>query len=173
MSLRIILRLGIFSLCVVGSWFLGGQTALAHEGGPRLNLIPPQIMPGATLEVEGVNLGTDLPVTVVLNRAGQRWVLGEAICDGHGDFTGFFEVPAELDAGLYTVTVLDFSVVDQEVTMASQELWVGPVAWYNQIDSNYVMAAWAVVCGLVLLFFVFRGRQNRRSRSRTAPPPTT
>ena len=142
---------------------------LAHEGGPRLSLIPPQIMPGATLEVEGVNLGTDLPVTVVLNRDGQRWVLGEATCDGHGDFTGFFVLPAELTTGLYTVSVLDFSIVGQEVTRATQEVWVGPVAWFNRIDSSYLMAAWAGLCGLVLLFFAFRSRRSKRLRSRASP----
>jgi hypothetical protein len=149
----------------MGVWLMGGRPVLAHEGGPRLNLIPPQIMQGATLEVEGVNLGTDLPVTVVLNKDGQRWVLGEATCDGHGDFTGFFELPAELTSGLYTVSVLDYSVVGQEVTMASQDIWVGPVAWFNRIDPNYLMAAWAGVCGLLLLFFGLRSRRNRRSRS--------
>lgn len=155
----------------LGFWLIGGGPVLAHEGGPRLNLIPPQIMPGATLEVEGVNLGTDLPVTVALNKEGRRWVLGEATCDGHGDFTGFFEVPVGLASGLYTVTVLDFSVVGQEVTMATQEVWVGPVPWYNQIDWNYVMAALAGLCGVLLLIFVFRSGRNRRSPSRASNPP--
>lgn len=165
MSLHNILRIGVFSVWALGYWLIGRGPVLAHEGGPRLNLIPPQIMPGATLEVEGVNLGTDLPVTVVLNKEGRRWVLGEATCDGHGDFTGFFEVPAGLASGLYTVTVLDFTVVGQEVTMASQDIWVGPVAWFNRIDPNYLMMAWAGVGGLLLLFFGLRNGRNRRSRS--------
>lgn len=153
----------------IGFWLLSGSPVLAHEGGPRLNLIPPQSMPGATLEVEGVNLGTDLPVTVVLNREGQRWVLGEATCDGHGDFTGFFELPAELTTGRYTVAVLDFSVIGQEVTMASQDIWVGPISWFNRIDPNVPMAIGIGLCGLLLLFLSLRGVRNKRSRVSSPP----
>src|SRR5688572_17640607 len=79
----------------------------AHGGPPRLELAAKQASAGAPLELWGINLGADLPVTVSLIGGGVEYPLGTVICDGHGDFLQTFRLPSELAPGTYTVRAIN------------------------------------------------------------------
>ncbi len=96
--------------------------SLAHEGGPGVTIPTPQAEAGGTLEISGFNLGTDLVVELVLVAGGESIVIGEALCDGHGDFNATLALPADLPAGIHTLQVLDPSIPGQPAVMAAADL---------------------------------------------------
>jgi hypothetical protein len=77
--------------------------ALAHDGSARIELNSQQSSSGAELEVRGVNIAPEQPVTLTLIGAGDEYSLGTAIGDEHGDFVIGVRLPAEALAGAYTV----------------------------------------------------------------------
>jgi hypothetical protein len=95
-----------FRICCFFTLLLALQmpgVALAHEGPPRIELNYPQISSGAELEVRGVNIAAELPVTLTLVGADKDYALGTAVGDVHGDFVVGVQLPAEAQAGAYTV----------------------------------------------------------------------
>jgi len=77
--------------------------ALAHDGAARIELNRQQTSSGAELEIRGVNIAPELPITLALIGAGDEYPLGTAIGDAHGDFVIGVRLPAEALAGAYTV----------------------------------------------------------------------
>src|SRR5262245_1866386 len=77
--------------------------AQAHDGPARLDLNAARLNPGAPLEVRGINIAPELPITVALVGGGGEYPLGQVLGDEHGDFTLAVEVPREVTAGDYTV----------------------------------------------------------------------
>ena len=77
--------------------------ALAHDGPARIELNRQQASSGAELEIRGVNIAPEQPITLALVRAGDEYPLGTAIGDVHGDFVIGVRLPAEALAGAYTV----------------------------------------------------------------------
>jgi hypothetical protein len=75
----------------------------AHDGDPRLELSFNRLNPGAPLEVRGVNLAAESPITIKLVSLESEFWLGEAVGDAHGDFIQTFTLPSDLAAGHYTV----------------------------------------------------------------------
>ena len=78
-------------------------TAQAHEGSARIELNTQQTSSGAEVEIRGVNIAAELPITLALLGAGYEYPLGTAVGDEHGDFVVGVRVPAEAPAGAYTV----------------------------------------------------------------------
>lgn len=136
-------------LLVVASLF--STSALAHEGGPQLILQNNQLVPGEAVEVSGANLGTDLVVRIELAGNGTVIPLGEAVCDGHGDFTQTFVLPADLASGVYTLQVVDPSVSGAEVVLASTQVSIR-AGWSQLLESNARVAV-----GLLALVAVVLG----------------
>jgi hypothetical protein len=79
------------------------NVALAHDGPSRLELNRPQTSSGAELEIRGVNIAPEQPITLALVGADNEYPLGTAIGDVHGDFVIGVRLPAEALAGAYTV----------------------------------------------------------------------
>jgi hypothetical protein len=77
--------------------------ALAHDGSARLELNRQQTSSGAELEIRGINIAPELPITLALIGAADEYPLGTAIGDAHGDFVIAVRLPAEALAGAYTV----------------------------------------------------------------------
>ena len=77
--------------------------ALAHDGPARIELNRQQTSSGAELEIRGVNIAPDQPITLALVGADNEYPLGTAIGDEHGDFVIGVRLPAEALAGAYTV----------------------------------------------------------------------
>jgi hypothetical protein len=77
--------------------------ALAHDGPARLELNRQQTSSGTELEIRGVNIAPEQPITLALVGAGDEYPLGTAIGDVHGDFVIGVRLPAEVPAGAYTV----------------------------------------------------------------------
>jgi hypothetical protein len=77
--------------------------ALAHDGPARIELNRQQTSSGAELEIRGVNIASEQPITLALVGAGDEYPLGTAIGDVHGDFVIGVRLPAEALAGAYTV----------------------------------------------------------------------
>jgi hypothetical protein len=77
--------------------------ALAHDGPARIELNRQQTSSGAELEIRGVNIAPEQPITLALVGAGDEYPLGTAIGDVHGDFVIGVRLPAEALAGAYTV----------------------------------------------------------------------
>jgi len=77
--------------------------ALAHDGSARIELNRQQTSSGAELEIRGVNIAPEQPITLALVGAGDEYPLGTAIGDAHGDFVIGVRLPAEALAGAYTV----------------------------------------------------------------------
>ncbi len=126
-------RPGLIIISVLLCLFFA-RTVLAHDGGPRILLNLYQIAPGQTLQVQGINLGTDLVVKVTLVGEETAVSLGEALCDGHGDFVQQYTLPADLPLGIYTVQAIDTSVVGRETVMAEAALGItnNPLPTSNQ-----------------------------------------
>src|SRR5262245_3604638 len=78
-------------------------TASAHDGGARLELNTDRISPGAPLELRGINIAPEQPITLALLGGGAEHALGQVLGDVHGDFTLAIAVPPEAPAGDYTV----------------------------------------------------------------------
>ena len=77
--------------------------ALAHDGPARIELNSQQSSSGAELEIRGVNIAPEQPITLALVGADNEYPLGTAIGDVHGDFVIGVRLPAEALAGAYTV----------------------------------------------------------------------
>jgi len=77
--------------------------ALAHDGPARIELNTQQTSSGAELEVRGVNIAAEQPITLSLIGNGAQFSLGTAVGDVHGDFVVGVRLPAEALAGAYTV----------------------------------------------------------------------
>jgi len=77
--------------------------ALAHDGPARLELNRQQTSSGAELEIRGVNIAPEQPITLALVGSGDEYPLGTAIGDVHGDFVIGVRLPAEAMPGAYTV----------------------------------------------------------------------
>ncbi|MBI3243278.1 MAG: hypothetical protein HYZ49_13390 [Chloroflexi bacterium] len=77
--------------------------ARAHDGDPRVEISSDRLQPGLVLEVRGVNIAADEPITVSLVGAAGEFPLGVATGDGHGDFTQPFTVPVDMPEGTYKV----------------------------------------------------------------------
>jgi hypothetical protein len=88
---------------VVCFWVICAPISLAHGGPPRIELGVERIAPGAALEIRGINIAPELPISVALVGAGAEFGLGTVTGDAHGDFTQAFTVPEEAIAGGYTV----------------------------------------------------------------------
>src|SRR5438105_2864621 len=65
----------------------------AHPGPPRVELVADQLNPGATLEVQGINIAPEQQVTLALVQSNLEIPLGLAVGDQHGDFTAVFVLP--------------------------------------------------------------------------------
>jgi hypothetical protein len=99
--------------------------AHAHDGDPRLELAAERMRPGAVLEVRGINIAPELPVTLTLVGSGGEFALGTALGDEHGDFIFAVSLPAEAIAGAYTVRAFGANRV---MASAALELVGAPVA---------------------------------------------
>src|SRR5215212_4336296 len=77
--------------------------ALAHDGSARIELNRQQTSSGAELEIRGVNIAPEQPITLSLIGSGATFALGTAVGDIHGDFVLGVRLPAEALAGAYTV----------------------------------------------------------------------
>ena len=100
------MRYRIFVLSVVSLLMLALQipgAALAHDGPARIELNRQQTSSGAELEIRGVNIAPEQPITLALVGAGDEYQLGTAIGDVHGDFVIGVRLPAEALVGAYTV----------------------------------------------------------------------
>lgn len=152
-----ILILVTLLLVVAGGFPVSVQ---AHEGGPRLLLDTRKVVAGQPFEVRGANLGTDLAVRVELAVGSDVVVLGEAVCDGHGDFAQTFVLPTDLQTGRYTVQAIDSSQPDVEVVLASAQLSVsGPGLWGSTL--TLLSAFTVLVLGLAFAaMLMLRKRQS-------------
>src|SRR6266508_471686 len=98
---QIVARIGCFLVVLLALQIPGA--ALAHEGAARIELNTQQTSSGAELEIRGVNIAHEQPITLALVGAGDEYPLGTAIGDVHGDFVIGVRLPAEALAGAYTV----------------------------------------------------------------------
>ena len=76
--------------------------------------------------VNGTNLGTDLTIQVNLVNSDAAVFLGEALCNGHGDFSQTYTLPPNLTPGVYTIQAIDTSVMGVTHIMASVSLQIVP-----------------------------------------------
>ena len=79
------------------------SAALAHDGKARVDLSAERISAGADLEVRGINIAAEMPISLTLIGAGAEFSLGTVVGDAHGDFVLAVAVPREAAAGTYTV----------------------------------------------------------------------
>lgn len=79
------------------------DVTLAHEGPARIELNTQQTSSGAELEIRGVNIAPEQPITLSLIGSDAEFSLGTAVGDIHGDFVVGVRLPAEALAGAYTV----------------------------------------------------------------------
>ena len=98
---QMIARIGCFFILLLALQIPGA--ALAHEGPPRIELNTQQTSSGAELEIRGVNIAPEQPITLSLIGNGAEFALGAAVGDVHGDFVVGVRLPAEALAGAYTV----------------------------------------------------------------------
>jgi len=97
----IIARIGCFFVLLLALQIPG--VTLAHEGPARIELNTQQTSSGAELEIRGVNIAPEQPITLSLIGSGAEFALGTAVGDIHGDFVVGVRLPAEALAGAYTV----------------------------------------------------------------------
>ena len=121
--IRLTLELWVLSILI-----LLPTAVLAHDGSTRIVLNQYEIAQGHNLEVSGINLGTDLVVQIQLIGGNTAVLLGEALCDGHGDFIQQFSIPAELPDGIYTIQAIDTSIAGPPVVMAETPFKVSATA---------------------------------------------
>jgi hypothetical protein len=84
-------------------WFAVIPVAWAHDGTARVELSAERISAGADLEVRGINIAPEMPISLALIGAGAEFSLGSVVGDAHGDFILAVAVPREAAAGAYTV----------------------------------------------------------------------
>ena len=109
--------------------------ALAHDGKARVDLSAERISAGADLEVRGINIAPEMPISLTLIGAGAEFSLGTVVGDAHGDFVLAVAVPREVVAGAYTVrvfgtnhvivaaplTIIGATAVEEEGTQRDQD----------------------------------------------------
>jgi hypothetical protein len=161
---RRILRFTIW-ICLLGVFALVPATAvLAHDGSTRVVLSQYEIAPGQALEVSGINLGTDLPVQVKLVGERTAVLLGSALCDGHGDFIQQFPLSADLAEGVYTIEIVDTSIIGLSVVRAETSFKIDKTAVVQSLNSpqavtftnsqyNWQQPLYVGMAGLALLLF--------------------
>jgi hypothetical protein len=140
----------------------------AHGGPPRLELVAKQATAGASIDVWGINLGADLPITVTLVGAGADFPLGNAICDGQGDFLQTFTLPSDLAPGAYIVraiTPAHFAVADR-LEIKSPDSFAKLKSWIASLQGSLTplvlgMLA-ALFAGLALVLWWRDARVTRR-----------
>jgi hypothetical protein len=98
---RMIARIGCFFILLLALQI--PNAALAHEGPPRIELNTQQTSSGAELEIRGINIAPEQPITLSLVGNGAEFALGTAVGDVHGDFVMGVRLPAEALAGAYRV----------------------------------------------------------------------
>ncbi|MDP9310436.1 MAG: hypothetical protein M3R24_06030 [Chloroflexota bacterium] len=143
----------------------------AHAGGPQLIVDAVRFVPGDRLEVRGANLGTDLIVRVELVADGKVIPLGEAVCDGHGDFAQTFMLPADLASGVYTLQVVDPGTPHAEAVMASTQLNVRTSGLSRMLGGNVMIALGLSTFVAVLLGVGLFLRKRQRTGSRVLKQP--
>src|SRR4051794_8227195 len=89
-------------LALALAWFCAPVT-WAHGGPPRLELGAQRTSAGTSLDVRGINIAADLPVTLRLVDGMVSFRLASVIGDHHGDFAKVVMVPREAAAGVYRV----------------------------------------------------------------------
>jgi hypothetical protein len=94
---------GIIAIALFLSILQMPLPARAHDGPPRIEVSAERLNPGATLEIRGINIAAEQPVTLALVGAGAEFALGTAVGDEHGDFKLAVGVPAEAAVGTYNV----------------------------------------------------------------------
>lgn len=137
----------------------------AHGGPPRVEVGAPQATAGEPLEVRGVNLGADLDVTVTLVRDNAAIPLGNAICDGQGDFTAFYTLPRNLAVGLYTVRAVNSSdlVVETHLEIEGVLSYTRLQRWIATLPG----ISWPLVLGilaglLAIVALVLRRKESQQ-----------
>jgi len=79
------------------------QLVQAHNGPARIEVGAERVAPGVALEVRGVNIAPEQPVTLTLVGGGQEFGFGTVVGNEHGDFIHVVTVPREAQAGAYTL----------------------------------------------------------------------
>jgi hypothetical protein len=82
---------------------MGIPSVLAHEGAARLDLSAQRSSPGADLEVRGINIASEMSITLALVGEGAEFPLGVVMGDAHGDFVQAISIPREAVAGAYNL----------------------------------------------------------------------
>src|SRR5829696_8137395 len=95
--------IGILILLILLLAGLPAPLAQAHNGPPRIELGAERVAPGAALEVRGVNIAPEQPVTLTLVGGGQEFGFGTVVGNEHGDFSQIVTVPREAQAGAYAL----------------------------------------------------------------------
>lgn len=113
-------------ICLTAVWSWVTLPVRAHDGPPAVVLERYQVAPGASVEIRGINLLSDLPVQVVLTANGRDYPLGEALCDGHGDFTQVFTLPADLATAVYQVQAVDTNIPGLTQVLATTTVKIDP-----------------------------------------------
>jgi hypothetical protein len=141
----------------------------AHGGPPRVELGARHATAGEPLEVRGINLGADLPVTITLLRDDVEYPLGTAICDGQGDFSLTFMLPRDLAPGTYTVRAINASdlVVEARLDIETVNALAALTGWIMGLQS----VQWPVILGILAVIFaglalIFRWRDARNETDR-------
>jgi hypothetical protein len=98
--------IGIIAIALFLSILQMPLPARAHDGPPRLELTAERLNPGATLDIRGINIAAEQPVTLALIGAGAEYALGTVMGDEHGDFKLIVGVPVEAAVGTYNVRAL-------------------------------------------------------------------
>jgi hypothetical protein len=121
----------ILALALLMSALVTPPMALAHDGRPRLDLGAERSSPGANLEIRGINIAAEQPVTLALIGPDSEFPLGTVVGDEHGDFVLTVEVPREALAGAYTVRAVGTNRV-----IVAAPLTVFGVAQYEEAEQR-------------------------------------
>lgn len=101
---KIMLSRALVAALVLWLWVAHAPPpARAHAGPPRVELAADQLSPGATLEIQGINIAPEQQVTLALVQPNLEIPLGLAMGDQHGDFKAVFALPRTLEPGAYMV----------------------------------------------------------------------
>lgn len=98
---------------------LAARPAFAH--GEEVTVEPAQAKHGETITVSGKEFPADRPLTISLDGARDKVLLGEVTTNADGDFSVQFTIPEEATPGSYQLKVvgadepvtLDFSVLEE------------------------------------------------------------
>jgi hypothetical protein len=164
-SLKRGLRL-TFALMIV---FSATSSVHAHGGPPRLELVAKQATAGASIDVWGINLGADLPISVTLVGGGSKYSLGIATCDGQGDFLQTFTLPGDLVPGLYTVRAITPAhvTVEDRLEIKSLDSLAMLMGWIASLPTPLTPLVFGMLAvlfaGLALSLWWRETRATRRS----------